>query len=314
MSPLGLFSYDTVILVLAGVWPDGLRALLRDYAVTYDAEGNGTETGWLGPAWVKAGALGLAVRVSLPHYLFGTNAWPLPLWAVRAVVDRVGIDLGLGAGVMLAARAYRTDLFVNVALHHAVGRYVSALLDVPRADRLPFENGAAFVNTRRQLAFYDKVREVEHKKGRVPDGLAGENVLRYELRLKRDLARQVGRAVYAGDLGDPALFRALVEEATARFDTVQTARGVVVPTLTGPSALTGWLAAEGLRAVGLDRVLAAVDADRAAGRVGSVAASRVRSTARGIARSAAATAEDDLVRELAGGVHGAAARTLVQLP
>ena len=312
-SPLGVFSYDTVLLALVGVRPPDLKTKLREPVVSYDAAGGRTVKGWLGPAWVLTNPVGLFVRVSLPRYLFDTNAQPLPPRYVLDVVDRVGRDLGLTAQVVRAARVYRADVCVNLATRHTPDRYVDGLLDVPRMQRLPFGDGCTFVNSRRQLAFYDKVREIKSKSGHVPDGLSGAHVLRYEHRLKRNLAAQMGGPVYAEDLAAPRVFGSFVRQAVARFATVQVRRSVVVPPITGPSAVREWLEAVGLETVGLPNVIAAIDADRASGRVDSVSASRARARARATARSPPTTATDDLMRELTLSIRGAAKRTLAAL-
>lgn len=272
---------DTVHLRIDGSFGRGVLHGLDDYTETLDAGG-----GWLkttarkGNMRITATPSSIRIKGSLAVLLSGTNAAPFDHTAVlpvlrRALRDFERVVMSVGGTIcdgLLSAAVTRLDFGINVALGKEVGdveRVVSAMTAGRPARLVPHRpHSAEVVLTTRRLAVYDKRRE----RGRRPvDEAYGDGpVARVELRLVKDVARQLGRpSLTLRDLLDPGLFAELGRRLVEEVDGTPFRRTVRFPDVQTPTALRDACAALGVEtAGGPDAVRAAVDAERASGRLG----------------------------------------------
>ncbi len=274
-------SVDTALLVVALSVPDQSRLLerLEDAHVPRSGE----VTGRLGSLRATVYPGKAVVVGSLPRFVYGTNARALDPAGVRGGLSAISSSAGLSEAAVLGAAVRRVDVAANLLLAYPPAEYARALADVPRAARLQASPGSVvFRNTVREVAFYDKGAELAAKGRAVPEEWAGRHVLRYELRLKRQLSREFGRTVRAADLAEPAFHNGLVERWRDRYATVRTRRPLRLLRATGTRELRDALALRGVEAEGGPHaVRAAIDAARASGTVEAVPASRMRSCSGG---------------------------------
>ncbi|MEL6613654.1 MAG: hypothetical protein AAFQ53_16275 [Bacteroidota bacterium] len=173
---------------------------------------------------------------------------------------------------LLSAVVTRLDFGVNVPLSEKVGGVedvVSALNPAPPARLTPHrKHSAEIVLTTRRLAIYDKRRE-RGKRGVAP--VYGDAPLaRMELRLVKDVGRQMGRAHFTlRDLLDPELFDELGHRLIQAANEIPFTRLVRFPEVRTPSELRSSYATLGLEiAGGPSAAHAMIDSARLAGRLG----------------------------------------------
>ena len=302
-------GYDTTLLhvvspALAALSYAEVRALVDSLPWTVKS-GNRKRRG----ARVARKPDGIAIWVSLPRALRGTNA---ALVGPRDVVDalvRVAEALGVALAVVLHARVYRLDVAANLPLALRPSEYARRLVHVPRAALHPYSpTSRAFVNGTRELAFYDKATELRETGRPVPAPFAGLNVLRYELRMLKGLTRVFGQPVRAEDLASPDLYSQAVEEWVRWFGSVETS---AVPEFGVPRTvheLMRALAAGYVADHGAADVVAALDAHCADGLISPDQRGRQRRRVLGLASGP--VTDGAPMAELRAAVRAAADRSL----
>ena len=156
---------------------------------------------------------GLSVIGSLPKFLFGSNAYPFDLHssveALQKLADTLHIDVS-------HAKVTGLEFGSNFIMKYPVEEYVQRLGSMPHLQRERMGNSLYYMGKGKQqpkvLCFYDKHREVENKCTDFPQGLSNANMLRYEIRLKGRLGKQLRMPeVLASSLIDPDVYKLLVK-------------------------------------------------------------------------------------------------------
>lgn len=275
----------------------------------------------LGTRRGKAGQLlGLQCRLtghdvfltgSLSRLVHGSNARAASPDDIARVLGLIADELGVALSTVLDARVYRLDVAANLVVSRAPADYLPALVHVPRAARNQWTpTSLAFVNKTRQLSFYDKLAEITAKGGEVPEALQGLNVLRYELKLMRQLTKVFDGPVTAVDLTTPDFQARLSQVWFARYQTVRTEPVVELGEPKTIPALTSSLARLGIASVGQPRVIAALDGLRAAGAVSADMRGKMRRRVGELMTNPAYVTESDVAVELAAAVLAAASTSL----
>lgn len=130
---------------------------------------------------------------SLSKFYNGSNIYTLNRRDTERAVQR--LSEALGANVSTAKVSYLEfgDAFL---LQNPVEEYLKRLGSYPRLHRNPQPDTLYYQHRGKEqpktLCFYDKTKELRKKKEILPDGLNGQNILRYELRFKHRLPQQIG--------------------------------------------------------------------------------------------------------------------------
>lgn len=152
------------------------------------------------------------IEGSLPKYLYGNNVCQLTRKDIGTAIESLSDTLHLP---IQDADVTGIEVGANICLSKVPSVYIGLLGDMPRMKRVMLGDslyyrgsGKAFP---KQYYFYDKKQEVREKGGVMPVGLETANMLRYEMRLYRHLAKQLGiQELKALTLQDRAVYRELI--------------------------------------------------------------------------------------------------------
>ena len=122
------------------------------------------------------------VSGSLCTYRFGKPFQTLTreetAFGIEKLSDELHIDMSQGS-------ISRLDFGTNLILDRPFNEYIPFLGDLPNHTSHWFGSGKnrtrSFSNGRREIRFYDKIREVKKKGHKIPDAWLGHNVCRYEV-------------------------------------------------------------------------------------------------------------------------------------
>ncbi len=172
--------------------------------------GCNTITGKLGVFFVTVSEQGVLLSGSLCKFYFGDNQRTLGLQEIHGAIEKLIEAIGLPID---KARVYRLDIAANYVMNHPVKAYYTSLGSHIYHERTEIDHSVYYGNKQHQLVFYDKVEEQLTKRVKLRDELIGKNVLRYEYRLRRNLAKQLKRKkVLVSDLYDKAFYTQLLEK------------------------------------------------------------------------------------------------------
>lgn len=205
--------YDTVgmrLLVEAGRGVNLMKDIppLLDTSESRHPKNGGTYVnGWLGNLHIIVDEHFVKVtRGSLCKWHLGDNFRTLDRKATQEAVEHLSDALHLP---MDESEITRLDFGTNLIMQHPVSVYLGHLGLLRHYSRVDaIEAGSLYYWSKgRVLNFYDKNRERTEARDPVPEPYSGHNVLRYEIRYKGRLARQLGRTdVTAADLYDRTFF------------------------------------------------------------------------------------------------------------
>ena len=139
----------------------------------------------------------MSVSGSLAKYHYGNNLETLTMSAsevaIRSLSDLIGFDLSNSI-------VSRVDFSSNMLTDYKPKYYYTFLGHLSRYNR--FDNGdTLYYNQQsKNLLFYDKIKEAKKKQMPIPNEYLGKNVLRYELAIKKELAKFCKRTIKVKDL------------------------------------------------------------------------------------------------------------------
>ena len=139
----------------------------------------------------------MSVSGSLAKYHYGNNLETLTMSAsevaIRSLSDLIGFDLSNSI-------VSRVDFSSNMLTDYKPKYYYTFLGHLSRYNR--FDNGdTLYYNQQsKNLLFYDKIKEAKKKQMPIPNEYLGKNVLRYELAIKKELAKFCNRTIKVKDL------------------------------------------------------------------------------------------------------------------
>ena len=162
---------------------------------------------------VSQNSFGVEVSGSLAKFLHGENITPMDLRGAADAVAKLSDALHLR---MDEAKVKRLEFGRTLEVSRPVSDYLQRLGDVPRMRRDVFAGALYYLNKGKEqnkvLAFYDKGAEARAGGMAIPAGLESSNLLRYELRFCRRVARQAkARDVTAATLYNELFYRHMVE-------------------------------------------------------------------------------------------------------
>jgi len=207
--------YDTISLYLPAEKATGIDLIaempvyLSDLKENFNhASGIVTVSGKCDNFHVTASIKGIFLNGSLPKYHFGQNQSTLNLQSTKNAIAKLSQALNLP---LSEAFVYRIDFAENYIMSHPVASYFESLGESRYYKRLDQGSSLYYNSGRRQIVFYDKVKEQSAKNYDIASKFAGQNVLRYEYRLKKRVADQMNcPEVRASDLHDPVFYKQLL--------------------------------------------------------------------------------------------------------
>ena len=187
-------GYDRVKLWLdkskCGDGADYVSGYLKNAREEYDEDtGIVTKYGKIGSMRVRIFPSGFSFVGSLPKFYFGDNLHGLSLQDTAKAFERLSDKLHIK---MDDARVTQMEFGCNFIMDNPVSDYLYRLGTIPRMSRCTYEEESLCYRQKsknKEIAFYDKMKEANSKKTRIPEEFAGTNLLRYEIRDKGRLSR-----------------------------------------------------------------------------------------------------------------------------
>ena len=200
--------------------PFAIQAYLSDITESQNEQWGYSITGNIGDYRVRCSQLGISLKGSLAKHFLQSNVLTLTRATTKEALELLSDQLHVD---MLAAKVNRLDPSNIVPTKRPPTDYYPYLGAKAYFERVQATKHTLYYSTqKRQLAFYDKTKEAMAKDMFVPETLAGCNLLRYELRLTKELPRQLKRAEILGaTLIDPDFYYSIVQLWKTEFDNIK---------------------------------------------------------------------------------------------
>lgn len=187
--------------------PEAIVNLKTGEFISYD--------GMIGNFFFRLGANWLFASGSLPRLIYPDNTFMMDCEGTRRCIellsDKLHYDMSL-------ANVTRLDIAATFAMEQPVRLYLECLGGLVRFKRvLSVQNETVYYRqggdrVGQELVFYDKLREALEKRGIIPKGVEGENLLRYERRWHGKLPARLKEPEIKGcTLYDERFLRKIVE-------------------------------------------------------------------------------------------------------
>ncbi len=156
---------------------------------------------------------------SLCKYWLGDNFKTLTKGDTKRAIEKISNCLHLPFHL---SNVTRIDLAKNLIMQFPEAIYYPYLGEAQYYKRLPQPNGLYYNNNLRQLVFYGKEYEQKVKRQPIPELYKNRNVLRYEVRFKKQLRQQFKKPeITAGLLTDEAFYNGLVNRWKNEYLAIQ---------------------------------------------------------------------------------------------
>ncbi len=156
---------------------------------------------------------------SICKYYLGDNFKTLTKGDTKRAIEKISDCLHLPFHL---ANVTRIDFAKNLIMQFDEKVYYPYLGEAQYYNRLEQNNGLYYNNQLRQLVFYGKEYEQRLKRQPVPELYKNRNVLRYEMRFKKQLRQQFNRPeITAGLLYDETFYSGLVTRWKDEYLSIQ---------------------------------------------------------------------------------------------
>ncbi len=165
--------------------------------------------GYLGNLRVEVYPCEVRVRGSLCKWWFGDNFNTMGQRDVKRAIRRLSDTLHLP---MEQADVLRIDIATNIATKHPVKAYLNHFGRMGGTFPIANKNGWEYRRTYTTTIIYDKGKEARCKRVPIPEPFVGRNLLRFEHRLIKNVASQLGeRGLVAASLYEDRVFFKLID-------------------------------------------------------------------------------------------------------
>ena len=158
---------------------------------------------------IRRNANSITVQGSLPKYQYGNNLQTLQRADTGLIIeelsDLIRTDLS-------KARLQRVDFSTNIITEHKPQYYYRFLGHLTRFYRHSDNSSLYYNQGCKKLLFYDKIKDAKAKQMPIPKQYQNKNVLRYEMRLLKQVKKFFKRDVLANDLINKQLYNYLLDK------------------------------------------------------------------------------------------------------
>ena len=205
---------------LADSDPFAIQPYLSDVTESQNEQWGYSITGNIGDYRVRCSQLGISLKGSLAKHFLQSNVLTLTRATTKEALQMLSDQLHID---MLAANVNRLDISTIIPTKRQPTDYFSGLGNKAHFKRLQAAIETLYYQTdKRQLAFYDKTKAATAKGMFVPETLRKCYLLRYELRLTKELKRQLKRPEITGaTLTDTAFYYSMVQFWKTEFDSIK---------------------------------------------------------------------------------------------
>ncbi|MDA8628647.1 hypothetical protein N9M15_00365 [Bacteroidia bacterium] len=207
---------------------------------------------------IKVSNSGIYFNGSLSKYFFGHNFYALTISQTIEALNRLEDEVHLSLD---DAKIMRLDTSNNLIMSRRPEAYFQCLGGAKYYERYQ-EGGSLYYSTKqKQIVFYDKVKEATSKKVSIPSGLRNSNLLRYEVRLKKRIAKQLQmNTVHISDLRNVNFHNRLIKFRTNEYQKIKLRKiPLNVDEIHNPRDLFNQLLLFGIHCIGEDEFLTMID-------------------------------------------------------
>ena len=158
---------------------------------------------------IRRNANSITVQGSLPKYQYGNNLQTLQRVDGGLIIDELSDLINTD---LSKARLQRVDFSTNIITEHKPQYYYRFLGHLTRFYRHSDNSSLYYNQACKKLLFYDKIKDAKAKQMPIPKEYHNKNVLRYEMRLLKQVKKFFKRDVLAKDLTDKQLYNYLLDK------------------------------------------------------------------------------------------------------
>lgn len=200
--------------IVGGNYPDVVNYLDTVTEKTDQRTGEVKTFGSLGGLNVAIHESGLSITGSLPKFLYPDNIYPLNRGSTKEAFEKLSDCLHFRAD---EAKIISMEFGTHFLMSNPVPEYLDMLRETTYLKRCQFEDSTLYYRSKgkkqeRIICFYDKVKEAQGRGVNIPPGLENSNLLRYEVRYRWRLPRQLKEPEIIGKtLSDEAFYRKMIK-------------------------------------------------------------------------------------------------------
>ena len=158
---------------------------------------------------IRRNANSMTVQGSLPKYQYGNNLQTLQRADTGLIIEELS---DLISTDLRKARLQRVDFSTNIITEHKPQYYYRFLGHLTRFYRHSDNSSLYYNQGCKKLLFYDKIKDAKAKQMPIPKQYQNKNVLRYEMRLLKQVKKFFKRDVLANDLINKQLYNYLLDK------------------------------------------------------------------------------------------------------
>ncbi len=235
---------------------------------------------------------------SICKYYLGDNFKTLSKGDTKRAIQKLSDSLHLPFNL---ANVTRIDFAQNLIMQYNEKIYYPYLGEAQYYNRLEQNNGLYYNNQKRQLLFYGKEYEQKIKHQPIPELYKGRNVLRYEMRFKKQLRKQFNKPeITAGLLSDEVFYSNLVKRWKDEYLAIQKINSKLIkmkPTGSKKEFVEN-LAFLSILEIGQPQVLSKVKEWQESGRISKKQAYDIRTSIKHLSKKPINENGNDLITEL----------------
>ena len=192
---------------------------MQQYSLHERDDGSRSITGSFKGLKLAAGSSGVSIKGSLCKYYLQSNINSIGRQDAERAIEMMADDLGLA---IQKATVSRADVAFNMLMNYQPKIYYPLLGRCSRYVRLEQPTSIYYNNSKRVKLFYDKLAELKKQQVPIPAILKGKNVMRYELRLTRNIAAQMQMpAITVATLTDEKFYMKVVQRWQKEYANIQ---------------------------------------------------------------------------------------------
>ena len=243
----------------------------------------------------------LSISGSITKYKYGNNWGRLSFGAMQRTFESLSDRLKMPIDRAIFTRL---DLGVNLIMNYHEGFYFDLLDHCPRFNKLLMENGVYFNQRQKQLLFYGKETEQKEKGQEIPELYKGRHTLRYEMRWRKGLSKQLNTSsVNVKALCQEPFYMGLVTRMKDAYFKVNKHKinPLAIESMRSSKTMTDYLILKGIEAEfgSIGNALAYVDKANKSGIFDNkMQASRLKQKLNGLWKDPDLSIENDLTLEL----------------
>lgn len=205
----------------------------------------------------------ISIKGSLAKYFLGNNVNTLTRLETKWAIERMQDDLKIN---LSDANVYRIDIASNFIMKYPYKNYFDFLIDAPYTHKGYINDSVYFSNKQRQIIFYGKLKEMKDKGISIPyEYKEFENtMLRYEVRMKRGLKKQLGCEVKLSDLYDKTFYDFMVKKWKENYFSINKMQRILLDrkAYSTPKVYKDYLLLKLINEKGIDNIMNDIDANR----------------------------------------------------